>query len=457
LCYYSERIHSLFDLFLHKLNVSAMPAEEEKPKKKFLSSSLTRYFLFFFLGLILLSIGVGISLKVLQNYNTTAEDVLPEEIEKPVSPPPSPYEVITVGTHDSLNQILKRAGFNSKTSLALLAAGKESNLLKQLVPKQTLRLLIISDPKTHQKILAVLELVINPQKTVVFTNIQGKYKISLKETPLSAKIEFQTLKITTSLSAALQEAHLPSSMALKLNAALGGTFNFTRNLRPNDVVSFKYEALYDGNKLVERGSLLAVRVQAGSTIYGAVLYAERGNKPIYYNLKGQSFQPSFLRWPVARGRISSPFNMHRYHPILQITRPHTGTDFAAPYGTPIRATGRGVIIFEGQQGGYGRVVMLKHSGGYVTLYAHMSRFVKGLPKGSAVSQGQTIGYIGTSGLAEGPHVHYEVRINGQFYDPMKVKLPGAPSLPAKEMKNFKLYAHKAMVELGEPKPVTPAQ
>jgi murein DD-endopeptidase MepM/ murein hydrolase activator NlpD len=180
-----------------------------------------------------------------------------------------------------------------------------------------------------------------------------------------------------------------------------------------------------------------------------------GTKRTYYNRQGQSFQPGFLRWPVAKGRVSSPFNMHRYHPILGITRPHTGTDFAAPYGSPIRATAKGIIIFEGMNGGYGRAVMLKHYNGYVTLYGHMSHFAKGLHKGAVIYQGQTIGYIGTSGLANGPHVHYEVRIAGHFNDPMKVKLPGAVAIDSRQAKAFNAYVTKVMRELM-PLPAAPA-
>ena len=156
---------------------------------------------------------------------------------------------------------------------------------------------------------------------------------------------------------------------------------------------------------------------------------------------------TFTRTPVHFSRISSLFNPNRKHPVLKTSRPHRGVDYAAPTGTPILATGNGKVEFIGNKGGYGRVIILSHGGKYTTLYAHMSKFKSGLKRGQRVKQGQVIGYIGMSGLATGPHLHYEFRINGVHHNPLTVALPKAEPLNAKYMADFKQKSQTLLVQL----------
>jgi murein DD-endopeptidase MepM/ murein hydrolase activator NlpD len=156
---------------------------------------------------------------------------------------------------------------------------------------------------------------------------------------------------------------------------------------------------------------------------------------------------TFTRTPVHFSRISSRFNPNRKHPVLKTSRPHRGVDYAAATGTPILATGDGKVDFVGTKGGYGRTVILSHGGKYTTLYAHMSRYKKGLKHGQRVKQGQTIGYIGSSGLATGPHLHYEFRVNGVHHNPLTVALPKAEPLSAKYMASFKQQAQPLIAQL----------
>ena len=156
---------------------------------------------------------------------------------------------------------------------------------------------------------------------------------------------------------------------------------------------------------------------------------------------------AFLRTPVAFSRISSRFSLGRKHPILNRIRAHKGVDYAAPYGTPIKATGSGKIIFRGTKGGYGRTAILQHGTRYSTLYAHMSRHARGLKTGSRVQQGQVIGYIGKSGLATGPHLHYEFRINGVHRNPLTVDLPAAEPIEARYRQDFESTAEQLLAEL----------
>ena len=166
---------------------------------------------------------------------------------------------------------------------------------------------------------------------------------------------------------------------------------------------------------------------------------------------------AFTRTPVPLSRISSRFNPNRRHPILKTRRPHRGVDYAAKTGTPIIATGDGKVHFIGNKGGYGRTVILSHSGRYTTLYAHMSRYRRGLRKGKKVKQGQVIGYIGSSGLATGPHLHYEFRVNGIHRNPLTVALPKATPLPQKYHQSFQETALPLLAQFTSPSPTQLAQ
>jgi murein DD-endopeptidase MepM/ murein hydrolase activator NlpD len=369
-------------------------------------------------------------------------------------PPPPPYKTITVQQKDTLAKILEREELSQATAAALLAAGKSTNVLHALKVNQEIRLLITTDPTTQVKTLEEIQVPLSNIRTLILRKQNDGYEAIEHAIPVVSKTEITSITIQSTLAAAIQEAGMPKNTISKLIEALSGSVNFSRDLRPGDTFILKYAGLFDGTKLMDIERIFAVQLRSQKIKTEAILYRDSEGKENYYTAQGKSLRASFLRWPILRGRISSSFNLRRKHPILGIVRPHTGTDFAAPYGTPIRATGNGVISFIGRNHGYGRVIMINHGRGYVTLYAHMSRFANKLVQGSRVKQGQTIGYIGSSGLADGPHVHYEVRINGKFFDPMKVKLTGTLSLSQKELEKFKPHADKEMSELN-PKAVIP--
>jgi murein DD-endopeptidase MepM/ murein hydrolase activator NlpD len=198
------------------------------------------------------------------------------------------------------------------------------------------------------------------------------------------------------------------------------------------------------------GKVLAAAFTHAGKTYIALRYRDRYGRNQYYDENGKSLRKAFRRKPVNIGYISSPFNLHRRHPILGTIRPHTGTDLAAPYGTPIHATGDGRIIYRARRGGYGRCIVINHGNGITTLYAHMSRFNRKLKLGSYVKMSQVIGYVGSSGMSTGPHVHYEYRINHHYKNPMTVKLPNAAPIPQSEHAVFKLYATKEINALQLP-------
>ena len=176
-------------------------------------------------------------------------------------------------------------------------------------------------------------------------------------------------------------------------------------------------------------------------------YTDKHGNSSYYNADGSSLRKAFIRTPVDFARISSRYSTGRRHPILNTIRAHKGVDYAAPRGTPIKATGDGRVITAGRKGGYGNTVVIKHGKRYKTLYAHMQGFAKGIRSGSTVKQGQIIGYIGTTGLSTGPHLHYEFLVNGTHVDPLSQKLPAADPIDPSEKQRFVEYSKPLLAKL----------
>ncbi|HSJ14742.1 MAG TPA: peptidoglycan DD-metalloendopeptidase family protein [Longimicrobiales bacterium] len=207
--------------------------------------------------------------------------------------------------------------------------------------------------------------------------------------------------------------------------------DFTREIQPGDSYRFVYEreARPDGSARSRR--ILAAEVVSKDRPFTAVWFNGVEGGSAYYDAQGRSMRQGFSRYPVDFRRITSRFNPNRYHPVLGIYRAHLGTDFGVPTGTPVKATGDGTVVFAGRDGGYGNVIVLRHHGGYTTRYAHLSRFAPGIRVGRKVALKELIGYSGATGLATGPHLHYELRLNGRAIDGQTAKLPGAPPLPAK--------------------------
>jgi murein DD-endopeptidase MepM/ murein hydrolase activator NlpD len=254
---------------------------------------------------------------------------------------------------------------------------------------------------------------------------------------LERRLEMRSGQIRSSLFAATDAAQIPDSIATQIVDMFATNINFASDLRRGDRFNVVYETFWNNGEPVRTGRVLAGEfINAGNT-YQAVWFEDSGSKLNggYYSLDGKSLKKAFLKSPLAFTRISSGFAM-RLHPILGKWKQHTGVDFAAPTGTPIHASGDGVIDFVGQQNGYGNLVVIKHWNNYSTAYGHMSRFVSGLRKGTKVSQGDVIGYVGMTGWATGPHLHYEFRISNVPRDPLTVDIPNAQPLARTQLQRF---------------------
>ena len=232
---------------------------------------------------------------------------------------------------------------------------------------------------------------------------------------------------------------VPDQVVHQFVDVLEWDIDFARDLLKGDSFSLLYEELHIDGRRVRTGDVLALEFRsrrAGDPIR-AFRYTDSNGDTDYFTPDGRSLRREFTRNPLRFTRISSRFSKSRLHPVLRIRRPHRGVDYAAPRGTAVRATGSGRVSFAGRKGGYGKTVLLAHGNGYSTLYAHLSRYAKGIRKGTPVRQGQIIGYVGSTGIATGPHLHYEFRINGVHRDPLTVELPRAAPLDTRELKRFR--------------------
>ncbi len=253
---------------------------------------------------------------------------------------------------------------------------------------------------------------------------------------LESRIVMRSGRIESSLFAATDAASLPDSVAVQMADIFGTQLDFRTDLRKGDAFSIIYEMDYRNGEPTGTGKILSAEYVNAGKAYRAVLYRTPSGQEEYYSPNGESLKKGFLRSPLEFSRITSGFSNSRKHPVYGFHRRHTGTDFGAPTGARVKAVGDAVVSFAGRKGGYGNLVILRHRNGFETYYAHLNGFAKGLRRGASVDQGQIIGYVGSTGTATGPHLHYEVRIGGQPRNPVTVKLPGSPPLPLAQRARF---------------------
>lgn len=327
---------------------------------------------------------------------------------------------VTVAAGDNLSLIFSRLKLSSTDLHDIVSLGKATSPLKELRPGQTLRFRVNGASIKEM----VLELDQLNSLTVIRKDTGFVAHVDSVEPDI--KVTAATTTITQSLFVDGQKVGLSDAVIMKLIDIFGWDIDFALDLQPNDHFSVIYEEVYKGQQLVKQDRILAAEFVNQGKRMRAVLYTGADGRSSYYSDKGEAMHKTFLRTPVKFTRISSGFTLARRHPILNTIRAHRGVDYAAPTGTPVRATADGKILNVGVGPGYGNLVEIRHGDTYSTLYGHLSRFARGLKRGSLVNQGQIIGYVGQTGLATGPHLHYEFRINGIHRDPLKVVLPRLP-------------------------------
>jgi murein DD-endopeptidase MepM/ murein hydrolase activator NlpD len=266
-----------------------------------------------------------------------------------------------------------------------------------------------------------------------------EYHVGEVASPLQQRVTMKSGTIRTSLFAATDAAGIPDAVGMQVAEIFGGDVDFHRDLRKGDRFSVVYEEHHFAGTPVRAGRVLAAEFISGSRTYRAILYGRS-----YYTPDGKNLRKAFLRSPLEFSRVSSGFGMRR-HPIAHAWRAHKGIDYAAPIGTRVRAAGDGVVEYAGPKGGYGNVVILRHNGQYATVYAHLSRI--SVKRGERVAQNDTIGAVGQTGWATGPHLHYEFRIAGEARNPNSIAMPAAHPVPAQEMAQFRAQAEPLAARL----------
>jgi len=275
-------------------------------------------------------------------------------------------------------------------------------------------------------------------QTLVIKRQQDKSLTSeLLHHPLDPIPVFKSGEITSSLFLAAEKSDIPESVIMELAGIFGWDIDFALDIRKGDQFALVYNELFKDGERIRHGRILSAEFINQGKQYKAVYYTDPKGESGYYSPDGKSMRKAFLRSPVKFSRISSRFTRKRWHPVLSKWRSHKGVDYAAARGTPIRASGDGKITFKGTKGGYGKSIFIQHGGKYTTVYAHMTRYARGSRKGKRIKQGQIIGYVGSTGLASGPHLHYEFRVNGVHRNPLTVKLPAAEPIDKAYRAHFK--------------------
>jgi murein DD-endopeptidase MepM/ murein hydrolase activator NlpD len=281
---------------------------------------------------------------------------------------------------------------------------------------------------------------------------------SARSRPVSEapRLFYRTATIRSSLFAATDAAGIPDAIAMQIARVFATDIDFHTELRRGDRLAVVYEMVYDSGELIAPGRILAAQFVNDGRTYNAVLFADDEGNEAHYSLDGSNRAKAFLRSPVEFSRVSSGFG-GRMHPIFKNWRAHTGVDFAAPHGTRVIAAADGTVVSAGSRGGYGNAVEIRHGGSITTLYAHLSGFARGIRAGAHVRQGEPVGYVGATGYATGPHLHYEFKIGGMHQDPMRVALPKADPVPARLRGDFLQAATQARETIARVSTAPPAR
>ncbi len=345
---------------------------------------------------------------------------------------------------DSVASLLARLGVQDEAAFRFLRDNPAAHaIFRQLRPGKS----VTAHVTENGGLQALIYPLNGVDRALYIERRNGQLQASEQALRLDTQVQMKSGEIHYSLFGATDDAGIPDSVAMQLTDIFGGDIDFHRELKRGDRFSVVYETLSHLGKPVRTGHILAAEFVNNGKSFRAVWFEDADGKGGYYTPEGKNVRKAFLRSPLEFSRISSGFTSARFHPILQKWRAHKGVDYAAPIGTRVKSTSDGIVDFVGNQGGYGRVVILHHQEHYTTLYGHLSGFAPGIRQGSRVSQGDVIGFVGASGWATGPHLHYEFRIDGVHQNPLSIALPSALPLTAQQMALFQTKIQPALARL----------
>ena len=353
-----------------------------------------------------------------KDLSTTLANMEPSQ---PAQADKAPWYKVKIKAGDTLASIFDKAGLNASDTYEVVSLNEQTRQLSRIKPGQDISLLL-----DDQKKLVGLKYMPDVTHTLVIKRLQDQsLKSEIQHHPLEPIPVYKSGTIDSSLFEAAAKSDISENIIMELAAIFGWDIDFALDIRKGDKFSIVYNELYKDGVKIRNGNILAAEFINQGKQYQAVYYTDPSGKSGYYSPDGKSMRKAFLRTPVKFSHISSRFTNSRFHPVLEKWRSHKGVDYAAARGTPVRAAGDGKISFLGPKGGYGKTIMIKHGATYTTVYAHLSRYARGMSGGKSVKQDQVIGYVGSTGLATGPHLHYEFRVNGVHRNPLTVKLPAA--------------------------------
>lgn len=352
------------------------------------------------------------------------------EVVKTAEPAEAPWLELTIKKGDSVSSLFQRAGLPPSEAYRVTQADKKRRLYK-IKPGELIRI------RAENKRVQTLEYQKSALEKIVFDATQSPVEMSVVVRQPEIRLANASGVIQGSLFLAGTRAGLSDRQTMNMAGIFGHVIDLVYDLREGDHFHVVFEELYLDGEKIDEGKIVAAEFINQGERFSAYRYTDSQGNSGYFDEKGVSMQKAFLLAPLNYSRISSNFNLKRKHPVLNTIRAHKGTDYAAPTGTPIYASGDGRVVHSGNKGGYGKTVIINHSGNIQTRYAHMSRIKA--KKGARVKQGQVIGYVGSTGLASGPHLHYEFILNGVHRNPRTIlaKLPKAVSLDKSELASFK--------------------
>jgi murein DD-endopeptidase MepM/ murein hydrolase activator NlpD len=336
---------------------------------------------------------------------------------------------------DTIASLLARLQVSDRAAVEYLRTSRDVRLLRQLVPGRTVRATTMDDGTLRSlRYLGTDGIELQVERK------DDRFTAREQAPDAAVQLLMTSGEISSSLFAATDAAGLSDPVAVQLAEIFSSEIDFHRDLRPGDRFSVVYEGMFSDGEFVRTGRILGAEFSNQGRVLRAIYYQARDGRGGYYTPDGRSMRKVFLRSPLEISRVSSGFSLARFHPILQTWRAHKGVDYAAPVGARVRATADGYVQFLGKQGGYGNVIILRHGNGYSTLYGHLSGFAHGIGVGRRVNQGDVIGFAGMSGLATGPHLHYEFRLHGVHQNPLKIAAPDAPPLGPEVRSRFQQVA-----------------
>jgi murein DD-endopeptidase MepM/ murein hydrolase activator NlpD len=341
---------------------------------------------------------------------------------------------------DTFTSMLNRLGVDSRDTLKLVKENGGAKPFRYLRPGMTVQ----AHTAEHGMLLA-LRFMGPGQETVLGFERDGEDHRVIEEQPtVHTHVFLKSGEIRSSLFAAADDVDMPDSITSQMADIFSGDIDFHRDLRRGDRFAVIYEVVYHGGRALRAGRVLAAEFVNDGKAHRAVWFGD--GKGGYYTPAGKSLRKAFLRSPLEFSRITSGFSM-RFHPILKVWRAHKGVDYGAAAGTRVKATADGTVEFAGRRGGYGNVIVLRHQAGITTLYAHLSGFAAGIRSGKNIAQDDVIGYVGATGWATGPHLHYEFRVRGAHRNPLTIAMPAAEPVPHRLMAKFHAQAQLRVAQL----------